>query len=72
MGQSGRLIMQVLQHCQPDPQDTGTLGYILNNCPNVLNRYEWRHNGVAAFLYQDLRKNKPDDMEVYADIEGPR
>ena len=48
----------------------GTLGHILNNCPKMLDRYEWRHNGVLAYLYKTLIKNKQDGMAVYADIEG--
>ena len=43
---------------------------MLNNCPRMLDRYEWRHNGVLAYLYQMLTENKQTGMSVYADIEG--
>ena len=56
----------------PNTRTTATLGHILNNCPSMLDRYERRHNGVLAFLYQVVMQNKPDDIEVYADIEGAK
>jgi hypothetical protein len=36
----------------------------------MLDRYEWRHNGVVAFLYSTLMENRPEGMTVYADVEG--
>ena len=38
----------------------------------MLDRYEWRHDGVLAFLYSTLIENKPDGFTVYADIEGAK
>ena len=60
--------------CSADPnhRTTATLGHILNNCPSMLDRYEWRHNGVLAFLYKVLTDNKPENMKIYADIEGAK
>ena len=57
---------------QPNTKTKGTLGHILNNCPRMLDRYEWRHNGVLAYLYECLIKNKPEGITVYADIEGAK
>ena len=31
-----------------------TLGHILNSCPKMLDRYEWRHNGVLAYTCMKL------------------
>jgi hypothetical protein len=57
---------------QPNTRTTGTLGHILNNCPRMLDRYEWRHNGVLGYLYDILMENKPEGMTVIADLEGAR
>ena len=38
---------------------TATLGHFLNNCHRMLDRYEWRHNGVLAYLYKVLLEKKP-------------
>ena len=54
---------------QPNTRTTATLGHILNNCPRMLDRYEWRHNGVVAYLYRTLMEHKPEGMTVYADLE---
>ena len=51
---------------------TATLGHILNNCPHMLDRYEWRHNGVLSFLYQELSNKKPESMQIYAHPEGAK
>ena len=56
----------------PSSRTTATLGHLLNNCPKMLDRYEWRHDGVLAFLYSTLIENKPDGFTVYADIEGAK
>ena len=57
---------------QPNTRTTATLGHILNNCPRMLDRYEWRHNGVVAFLYKTLMDNKSDGVTIYADVEGAK
>ena len=38
----------------------------------MLDRYEWRHNGVLAYLYKVLLEKKPITMEIYADIDGAK
>ena len=57
---------------QPQRKTTATLGHILNNCPKMLERYEWRHNSVLAYLYQVMMESKPDGIKIYADIEGAK
>ena len=57
---------------QPNTKVIATLGHILNNCPKMLDRYEWRHNGVLSYLYNILRDSKPAGVSVYADLEGAK
>ena len=38
----------------------------------MLDRYEWRHNGVLSYLYQELSDKKPESMQIYADLEGAK
>ena len=38
----------------------------------MLERYEWRHNGVVAYLYDTLMQHRPGGMTVYADMEGAK
>ena len=57
---------------QPSSKTTATLGHILNNCPKMLDRYEWRHNGVVAYLYKTLMDHKQAGVTVYADVEGAK
>ena len=57
---------------QPNSRTTATLGHILNNCPKMLDRYEWRHNGVLAYLYQVMMDSKPASITIHADIEGAK
>ena len=63
----GRVVDKSCNLCSQSPC---TLGHILNNCKKALDRYEWRHNNVLAHLYSTLRENKPDNLEIYADLEG--
>ena len=58
--------------CNNDNRTTATLGHILNNCPSMLDRYEWRHNGVLSHLYQQLSDKMPESMPIYADLEGAK
>ena len=53
-------------------QNTGTLEHILNFCPIALNqkRYNYRHDSVLNHLASVIIANKPDNIEVYADIPG--
>ena len=57
---------------QPNTKTTATLGHILNNCPRMLDRYEWRHNGVLAHLYKEMMDSKPQGIVIYADVEGAK
>ena len=57
---------------QPNTKTLGTLGHILSNCPRLLDRYEWRHNGVLDYIYEYMTKNKPEEITIYADFEGAR
>ena len=38
----------------------------------MLDRYEWRHNGIVSFLYATLMEHKPEGVTVYADVEGAK
>ena len=57
---------------QPNSKTTAILGHILNSCPKMLDRYEWRHNGVLAYLYGLMIDSKPPGITIYADIEGAK
>ena len=59
----GRVVDKSCKLCSQSPC---TLGHILK----ALDRYEWRHNNVLAHLYSTLRENKPNNLEIYADLEG--
>ena len=57
----GRVVDSSCQLCsseQPQSKTTATLGHILNSCPKMLDRYEWRHNSVLAYLYQVMMESK--------------
>ena len=72
----GKVVDATCRQCsvpdQPNTRTTATLGHLLNNCPKMLDRYEWRHDGVLAYLYSTLLENKPEGMTIYADIEGAK
>jgi hypothetical protein len=72
----GKVVDATCRQCnvpdQPNTRTTATLGHLLNNCPKMLDRYEWRHDGVLAYLYSTLLENKPDGFTIYADIEGAK
>ena len=38
----------------------------------MLDRYEWRHNSVLAYLYQIMMESRPDNVKIYADIDGAK
>ena len=46
-----------------------TLGHLLSNCQQALNRYEWRHNNIVKYLHSTAHSQ---GMEAYADLEGCR
>ena len=62
---------RVVSKC-PLCQNTGTLEHILNFCPVALTqkRYNYRHDSVLNHLASVIIANKPDSIEVYADIPG--
>ena len=70
----GKVVDPACQLCltseEPQRRTTATLGHILNSCPRMLDRYEWRHNSVLAYLYEEMMKSKPVDVKIYADLEG--
>ena len=72
----GKVVDSSCQLCinseQPQRKTTATLGHILNSCPMMLDRYEWRHNSVLAYLYQVMSESRPDNVKIYADIEGAK
>ena len=52
--------------------NNGTLEHILNFCSVSLvqGRFTWRHNTVLNHLTNTLIENKPDNIEVLADLPG--
>ena len=72
----GKVVDTSCQLCsndeQPQRRTTATLGHILNNCPMMLDRYEWRHNSVLAYLYQVMSESKSAGVKIYADIDGAK
>ena len=38
----------------------------------MLDRYEWRHNGVLSYLYKTFKDNKPDMIDIFADLDGAK
>ena len=49
-----------------------TLGHLLSNCKEALDRYEWRHNNIVKYLHTLFSSQRLEDVEVYADLEGHR
>ena len=49
-----------------------TLGHLLSNCTEALNRYEWRHDNIVNFLYTMFSSQRMEGVEIYADLEGHR
>ena len=62
---------RVVSKC-PLCQNTGTLEHILNFCPVALTqkRYNYRHDSVLNHLTSVIIANKPENIEVYADVPG--
>jgi hypothetical protein len=48
---------------------TATLGYLLSNWQNVLDRYTNRDDSCLRVIYDKLLKTEPDDITLYADLE---
>ena len=50
-----------------------TLHHVLNNCKAFLdNRYVWRHDSIVTYIVETLKLDKPDQLDIFADIEGHR
>jgi hypothetical protein len=49
-----------------------TLGHLLNNCKEALDRYEWRHNNIVKYLHTLFSARGMEAGEVFADLEGLR
>ena len=49
-----------------------TLGHLLNNCQEALDRYEWRHNNIVKYLQTTFSSQGMEAVEVYSDLEGHR
>ena len=60
---------RVVSKC-PLCNNTGTLEHILNFCQVALTqkRYNYRHDSVLNHLARVIIENKPDNIEVYADL----
>ena len=60
---------RVVSEC-PLCNNTGTLEHILNFCQVALTqkRYNYRHDSVLNHLARVIIANKPDNIEVYADL----
>ena len=50
----------------------GTLEHILNGCKISLEqgRMTWRHNSILSHVRTSIMQNKPDHLEVFADLPG--
>ena len=49
-----------------------TLGHLLSNCKESLDRFEWRHNNIVHFLYTTFSSQRLEGVELFADLEGLR
>ena len=49
-----------------------TLGHLLSNCKEALDRYEWRHNNIVHFLLKEFASQGLEGRELYADLDGKR
>ena len=62
--------MCVKPNCRPHK---ATLFHILNNCDSFLGESErmtWRHNSVLSYITQTIKENQPDNIQIYADLDG--
>ena len=65
----------ICQMCTPDTNIPSkcTLMHLLNICTAFLNtKYVWRHDSVIYFILETIKLDKPDNLEVYGDVEGHR
>ena len=49
-----------------------TLGHLLSNCKETLDRFEWRHNNIVHFLFTTFSSQRLEGVEMFADLEGHR
>lgn len=49
-----------------------TLGHMMSNCKEALDRFEWRHNNIVKYLHTLFSSQRLEGVEVYADLEGHR
>ena len=49
-----------------------TLGHLLSNCKESLDRFEWRRNNIVHFLYTTFSSQRLEGVELFADLEGLR
>ena len=49
-----------------------TLGHMLSNCKEALDRFEWRHNNIVNYLHSLFSSQGLEGLEFYADLEGHR
>ena len=57
-------------NCRPSK---ATLFHILNHCEAFLGeheRYVFRHNSILSYITQTLKENTPDNIAIYADLDG--
>jgi hypothetical protein len=63
---------RVLATCPLCSCPQGTLAHIINFCPVALNqgRMTWRHNSVLNYLFHEIKKEAPENIEIYSDLPG--
>ena len=55
------------------PPRKTTLFHILNNCSAFLGdseRMTWRHNSVLNYITRTIKEDLPENIQVFADLEG--
>ena len=52
-------------------ESKATLGHILSNCQKMViqGRYTYRHDSCLNHLYKTLIENKPQNIDIYADLD---
>ena len=60
-------------HQSDSPPKKCTLHHLLNNCEAFLgDRYVWRHDSVVTYMVETLKLDKPEHLDIFADIDGHR
>jgi len=49
-----------------------TLLHVLNNCRTMLDqgRYTWRHNSILKLIFNAIKPENPDGLEIFCDLPG--